>query len=478
MADTPPGPVPKDGPFSSIRRLRSSAGVPAEAEATAEPVAEAAPERVPQENCFSFFKGAEDILAPKEGKAFEWDHAAAKVRENLNDAMNAKNVAFLLGSGCSSYQTDTAQVGIPTMKPMAAKFIGTVGAEGDDYLTTDAERRIMQERLGLDITADEYAQNLERLMEALYSFEFVLKRSNNEQLTGASDTVRSVIDKITRYILRNCTSGAFSEGDETVSNLYQAFYRKLIYRDRALPRPWIFSTNYDLFNEVAMDRVGVPYFNGFSGTVERRFNPSTFRYSLAEQLDISSRKWTAVDNFVYLCKLHGSINWVEQTTGLFRIRELQNAPADGAGRVMIFPTPAKQNASFASPYSDLFREFHARIIRDQSVLFVLGYSFGDEHVNNIIFQALTIPTFRMIAFVDPGSPGVVSQLRELNDPRIWIIGGDGPSVGRKAHYFDTFVEKFMPEPPGDKVDTAVAKVLSTLMAKTKDIDDKGDNDDI
>ena len=236
----------------------SEAGTGVTAEAAAEPVAEAAPEPVPQESCFSFFKGAEDIVAPKEGKAFEWDHAAAKVRENLNDAMNAKNVAFLLGSGCSSYQTDAAQVGIPTMKPMAAKFIGTVGAEGDTYFATGAERRVLQERLGLDITADEYAQNLERLMEALYSFEFVIKHSNNEQLTGASDTVRSVIEKITRYILRNCTSGAFSERDETVSNLYQAFYRKLIYRDRALPRPWIFSTNYDLFNEVAMDRVGSP----------------------------------------------------------------------------------------------------------------------------------------------------------------------------------------------------------------------------
>jgi hypothetical protein len=40
-------------------------------------------------------------------------------------------------------------------------------------------------------------------------------------------------------------------------------------------------------------------------------------------------------------------------------------------------------------FSDLFREFQARIVKEQSVLFTLGYSFGDEHVNNIIFQALT-----------------------------------------------------------------------------------------
>lgn len=287
--------------------------------------------------------------------------------------------------------------------------------------------------------------------------------------------VNGAIAKAIRYILQSCTDGAFSKGDDAVCGIYQAFYRKLIYRDRALPRSWIFTTNYDLFNETAMDRLGIPYCNGFSGTVERRFNPATFRYSLAEQLDITNRKWTAVDSFVYLCKLHGSVNWIEESKGLFPIREVQRASAD-AGRVMIYPTPAKQNASFGSPYSDLFREFQARIVRDQSVLFVLGYGFTDEHVNNIIFQALTIPTFRMIAFVPPDGGGVIGQLRELADPRVWIVGGAGASEGRKAHYFDTFVEKFMPEPPSNKVDTAVAKVLHTLIARTARADEEdGDN---
>ncbi len=310
-------------------------------------------------------------------------------------------------------------------------------------------------------------------MEVLQSIAFLLSRSSNANLTGASDTVTSVIGKTTRYILHACTSGPFANGNEAVYDLYQAFYRKLIFRDRALSRPWIVTTNYDLFNETAMDRIGIPYCNGFSGTVERRFNPATFRYSLAEQLDISSRKWTAVDNFAYLCKLHGSINWIEESKGLFPIREVQHVPQDIGARLMIYPTPTKQAASFGSPYSDLFREFHGRIIREQSVLFIIGYSFGDEHLNNIIFQALTIPTFRMVAFCSPRAPGVVAQLRALNDPRVWIIGGDGPSEEQKAHHFKFFVEQFMPEPPGDKIDTAVVKVLNTFMRKAE-VDPNGD----
>ncbi|WP_235976669.1 hypothetical protein [Bradyrhizobium archetypum] len=46
---------------------------------------------------------------------------------------------------------------------------------------------------------------------------------------------------------------------------------------------------------------------------------------------------------------------------------------------MIYPTPAKQNSSLGSPYADLFREFQSRIVREHSVLFTMGYTFGDEH---------------------------------------------------------------------------------------------------
>ena len=226
-----------------------------------------------------------------------------------------------------------------------------------------------------------------------------------------------------------------------------------------------------------MDRRGIPYCNGFSGAIERRFNPAVFRYSLAEQLDISSRKWTAVDNFVYLCKLHGSVNWIEEGSTLFPIREMQETPSNAAERILIYPTPIKQNASFGSPYADLFREFQRRIVREQSVLFMLGYGFGDEHINNIIFQALTIPNFRLIAFLSPSAPDVPKQLRELCDPRIWIIGGDGPLMGRKAHYFDTFIEKFMPEPPSDKIDTAVSQVLEKLIDSPVKSGGSGGNDD-
>ena len=423
------------------------------------------PEAPQNKAWFSFFKGGDDIVAPKEGEDFDWEKGSQRVRENLHDALNAKNLAFLFGSGCSSLVVEGKQRGIETMAPLAKEFLGAAPDFDDACFPSAAEREELKKHLGLDLDAEEFASNLERLMEVLYSFQFVLKRSVNKEMANGKAAVDSLIRKVTTFVTKKCSEAPFSKGDSTIVELYQAFYRKLAFRDRTLPRPWIFTPHYDLLRETALDRLGMPYCNGFSGTIERRFNPTTYRYALAEQLDITNRKWAAVDSFIYLCKLHGSINWIEESGSLFPIREVPAVAATQGSRVMIYPTPMKQNASFGSPYSDLFREFQARIARDQSVLFVVGYSFSDEHVNNLIFQALTIPTFRLVAFLSPDAIGVAQKLRSLRDPRIWLIGGAGPIEGTKAHYFDTFVEKFMPESPADKVDTAVKRVLQELISQ-------------
>ena len=408
---------------------------------------------------FKFMGGGRDR------ESLDWPDGGDVVRKALSDSLNAKNVSFLLGAGCSSARRNDAEVGIPTMAPLSREFVATREEDSEDYPTT-VERELLDREFGIDLGAQEFARNVERLMEVLYSLRFVLENSAPENRGQQLDVVSSLISKVQRYLYKKCTAGAFSSGDRTVLGLYETFYRKLILRDRSLPRPWVFTTNYDLFNETAMDRLGIPFFNGFSGVVERRFNPSTFRYALAEQLDLSSKKWTAVDALVYLCKLHGSVSWTEDesdSTSLFPIREVQSS--DPTNQVMIYPTPAKQNSALASPYADMIREFQSRVAREQSVLVTLGYSFGDEHLNNIIYQALTIPTFRLIIFADPGSEGEISKLRALDDSRIWIIGGDGPDEGSTAHYFDTIVAEFVPQNPSERIDDAVRTVIATMSSR-------------
>lgn len=410
----------------------------------------------------------------------DWNKGVESARQAISEAMNAKNIAFLLGAGCSSLMKDKKELGIPTMAPLAKEFCGetlaaraagfygdppVVGAAPAPWRLTKGELDYL-DALGIDLAKD-YSRNLERLMEVLFAQRFVLRQSENPDLHPYRAVLDGIIKKVQDFLWTRVTQGAFAtEGDSTVRDLYERFYKKLVLRDRSLPRPWVFTTNYDHFSELAMDRLGIPYANGFSGVVERRFNPAIFRYALAEQLDVASRKWTAVDAFVYLCKLHGSVTWTEDDHGLFPIKEVW--PPESTNQMLIYPTPAKQNSSLGSPYADLFREFQSRIVREQSVLITAGYAFGDEHLNNIIYQALTIPTFRLVIFAAPDTAGEIAKLRALRDPRIWIIGGDGPAEGTRAHYFDMIVEHFMPQRPSDRIDDAVRKVLSELAPKRDD----------
>lgn len=429
----------------------------AEIKNTAEAADESAAENSPQ---FEFVRDGV-------GAKHDWETGPDKVRKAVGEALNARHVAFLLGAGCSSLRIENKERGIATMQPLAETFCATNAAPAipikndpdEAWRLTDPERGCLSE-MGISLTDPEYTRNLERLMETLHSLHFVLSRSVAHPHDAQAELVVSIISKVQQFLWSRCTDGAFEHGDSSVLALYERFYRGLVFRERSLPRPWVFTTNYDLFNERAMDRLGLPYANGFSGVIERRFNPSTFRYALAEQLDLSQKKWSAVDGFVYLCKLHGSVSWTEDGHGLFPIRE--QWPATGSDKVMIYPTPAKQNSSLGSPYADLFREFQHRIVREQSVLVTAGYAFGDEHINNIIYQALTVPTFRLIIFANPAADGEIAKLRALGDPRIWIIGGDGPTTDAPAHYFTQVVDHFMPQRPAQRIEAAVKKVLEAF----------------
>lgn len=396
-------------------------------------------------------------------------------KNDFNEVLSSKNLTFLFGSGCSSYREQGGpEQGIPTMGPLAEGILAK-GNEGvaESYGLTSEVKRSLSDDLGIDLADQEYAWNLERLMEVLFGFQFALARTNKVSLVVAKDNLDAAIEAIKRYVFDSCKNGQSQPSSANVLGIYQNFYRKLSQRSRSLPRPTIATTNYDLFNEIAMDRIGVPYINGFLGSVEKRFNPASFRYTIAQRLDMTSQRWTSLDNLVYFLKLHGSLNWRSTNAGLFPVEECPLSESNDGKAMLIYPTPAKQNASFAAPYSDMFREFQTKVVQEQSALITVGYSFGDEHVNNIIYQALTIPTFRLVIFAKPESDSVpdnkhIKMLQDLADPRIWIIGTEDRSSSWKAHYFKNFVEDIMPTGELDPAENAIAQVMELIGGTKKD----------
>jgi len=168
---------------------------------------------------FSFIRGAEsDVME------CEWPDGADRVRQALGESLNARNVAFLLGAGCSSSWKDDQEVGVPTMAPLAAEFTKE-GEVDDPAFPTTAERGLLLKQFGIDIGAEDHSRNLERLMELLYCLRFALRRSSLEEAEAQLTVINSMIDEVRKFLWTKCTGGAFANGDDTVMALYEALFR-------------------------------------------------------------------------------------------------------------------------------------------------------------------------------------------------------------------------------------------------------------
>lgn len=419
-----------------------------------------------------FYKGMQNILNPKENEKQSIE-SLKKIQEAFLKVLDNKNLSFLLGSGCSSYKIEGQEIGIPTMAPMAQEFYGLSNFEKN--------KEWLLSKLKIDVEDKNFEKNLEAFLSVLHSLSFYHSKINNKadeeaqkinQVINEADEearkINQVIKEARNFILEKCLNE--DKRDNELLEVYKTFYKKLLTRNSTLPRLNIFTTNYDLYSERAMDSLGIHYVNGFTGGISKYFNPTIFNYALAEKMDLSQSKWNVIDNFFYLYKIHGSVNWVENDDEgkLFKIQEIQDPTfdiLDNKPTVMIYPTPLKYNASLGSPYSDLFREFQKKLMQNNNILVTIGYSFSDEHINNLIFQAFTIPSFRLIIIGDPSpydnKDTNITKLQKLDDSRIWIIGGENKE-NEPLHYFKGFVNEILPDLTNEDLDKKLESTINNL----------------
>ena len=157
---------------------------------------------------------------------------------------------------------------------------------------------------------------------------------------------------------------------------------------------------------------------------------------------------------INLYKLHGSLSWYEDTNKPpYGIGEKQIVPESGIitynsikEGTIIYPIQTKKKHSLDLPYSEIMRQFVDALNKQNSLLVVMGYSFLDEHINDILLNAIANPDFNLVvfSFVEPNASGskFLEQLAEQakHDPRITIFYG--PKLGD----FETIVEELLPLP--------------------------------
>lgn len=366
------------------------------------------------------------------------------IKDILSKALQIDNLNFLLGAGCSSYKITyeienktthkkeykKEEVGINTMVGLFYEFI-----EKNNLNFIDLKQKHVIKALD---------KNLENLLEYLFSFDLVISKFDDDKKITFNNVsqeklikdISNAISSIKSFIIETISK---KKDSKEVIELYKSFYQKIINKNRKNPIN-IFTTNYDVYNELALDKLNFLYNNGFSGTVERKFNPMLYKYMYVENMNLNKDVWEPVSYFFNLIKLHGSITW-EADKNNMEICENTNLDtlSNEMNKVMIYPSPLKDRSTLMTPYSDLFRFLENSLFLNNSTLIVIGYSFGDDHINRVIYNALANPTFRLIIFGDSEN---IKKLIERNDKRITIIYSEDKE--QPIHFFKSIVNDLLP----------------------------------
>ena len=146
----------------------------------------------------------------------------------------------------------------------------------------------------------------------------------------------------------------------------------------------IFTTNYDLLMEEAFENIGVPYFDGFVGSRKPFFDLR------AVEDNLIPKHWSR------LWKIHGSINWYQENKNdVYRSTSLEEKDP-----CIIQPSHLKYDQSRKMPYLALIDRLNEFLRQNSAVLIMTGYSFGDEHLNDTIINALKAnPTAMVIGLL-------------------------------------------------------------------------------
>lgn len=259
-----------------------------------------------------------------------------------------------------------------------------------------------------------------------------------------------------KFILSENKQNDFTATNQIYITLLQTLNILLLKRrNKLLPKEVnIFTTNMDIFLDINLDKLGLEFNDGFNGKFDKSFNTTNYQKSFYKNSSqYSIRSELPVFN---LFKLHGSLTWDKSNeeikydsnlTALSDLNEIcfpeqllialtKEVEVDGKTDtklkdynelkkeaeekpivedayenldkfyaiydklVMINPTKEKfENTTLRLEYYEQMRMFSNILERENSVLFVTGFSFADEHIRQITYRALNSnPTLLIIVF--------------------------------------------------------------------------------
>lgn len=317
-----------------------------------------------------------------------------------------KPLGIFLGAGCPSAVRPGGE-GSPPLIPDIAGITVAVRERLPQCQDCGPLLKIVEDHFEKDGRTEPTVESILSHIRALRTV------AGNEEVRGLSAANLDMLDDTICQTIQDLTN-------KTLPNSETPYHRVAawvdgISRDKPVE---VFTTNYDLLMEQAFEDCRVPYFDGFPGASRPFFNLR------AMEEDLLPPRWAR------LWKLHGSINWYQVADkGVLRsaIKEEQ-----GLKRV-IHPSHLKYEESRRMPYLAMIDRLRAFLKQPTATLVINGYSFRDEHLNEVIVQGLqstqTAIAFALLFDKIGQYPQAVKLARERSN--LTLLAKDGAVISNR-----------------------------------------------
>lgn len=400
----------------------------------------------------------------KPDEAFGTDKLRSRIEPWLTALFQSEHFALLVGSGLT-HALHYMATGV-SLPGMSASKLGIF----DDEIVKEAKRSSEAAGRSEGNIEDQIrvANELLRGLAIIASTK-EMGAKEHQQASKLRDGLRRVLGEFAASILKGEAGMVSAPNDkrEQAFNYLVSFLMSFASRSGTRDRLHLFTTNYDRYIEAGADVAGLRLIDRFVGTLAPIFRSSRLDVDLHYNPPGIRGEPRYLEGVARFTKLHGSVDWVDCDKTISRlvlpfgaesIAPYLSAPGLRGSEVlqlMIYPNSAKDRETASYPYVELFRDFAAAACRPNSSLICFGYSFGDEHINRVIEDMLTIPSAHLVVIARSDPLGRIMRTYERlgRQAQVTLL------IGNHLGDFQTLVDNYLPKPAIDRTTFRMAELL-------------------
>lgn len=369
----------------------------------------------------------------------------------LSAVFQAEHMNLLLGSG---FTTAIASIAGANATQMGKVNLGT---KYDSQIDAHASASAKKMNRGTANIEDQFRSAM-ALLDGLSVYD------SNEAATIKS-ALNSQISKFLTSLLKTeegIQKGKDSSARDKSRGILQSFLLSFASRAASRERLHIFTTNYDRLIEHGCDLAGLRVVDRFVGALNPLFRSSRVEVDMHYNPPGIRGEPRFMEGVLRFTKLHGSLDWFFEKSDRRIHRKAipfgassshTDIPKEPVDTAMIYPNPAKDVETTQYPYAELFRDFAASVCRPNAVVVTYGYGFGDDHINRVLLDMLTIPSTHLVVVAYAADERLKEFCKQTRDAQVSILAG--------SHFADleTLAENYLPKPALDYITGRMTDLL-------------------